>query len=181
MTRLLIILALIGGVLYYIGFDFVEKGFKVSVPAKDATATFSTKFPMDMNFSFGRLILNQPKILSIKDSNRLNIVLQFSLISDLIPSNGKLLGEMNVDSGIRYDNEEKRVYLQDLTINKMHYNDSEFMNYMPPVLDKIIAMLIRESLTSKPLYNIGEKNPILSKVVKNVIVENGNIEMIIGW
>ena len=154
------------------------RGYSVAVPLSIVNATLARQFPAKVQRSFGTVEIRDPNILGQQDGNRLNLGTAFNFTNMLIP-NG-IGGAAKFASGVRFDPATKNLYLSNLMVEELKFNNFSLSHYLTPDMRQSLAMVIAQTIEKKPIYNIQKAGMIGSSFVRGIDIRNGQLYITFG-
>ncbi len=160
-----------------VGVDPQGRGYSVAVPIGMINATLADQFPVKERRSFGTVEMLNPNVLAKDGSNKLSIGTEFKITSMLLP-NG-LGGALKLSSGIRFDPKTKNLYLADPMVQELKFQDFSLAKYLTNDMRNALGLLIAETISKKPIYNIS-KVGMGSAFVRGIDIRNGQVFLTFG-
>lgn len=152
-----------------------SNGLTLNIEESELNKT-SDKFPLERNFVFAKVSLEQPYIYIPKNTNRLNAKANMDLSAIFIP-NANGVFEL---SGVPYFNKDKSaIFLKDIKIDDLKFTnlslDKTYINLlisnMNPVFDTIFENI--------PIYEIN-KSSFKGSFVKDIKIEDSELLVTFG-
>ena len=151
------------------------KSYK-SMSLKKINTTMQNDFPERQETNFGVLLIEKPDIFSTEQKNKVRVVSSFTLSNILIPQGVK--GEIFFSSGVRYNPQDRGVYLIDPIVEEMKMQDFELAEYLNEDVQKVSKEIISQVLIEKPIYKIEQAG---ISFVKDIAIENENLIFHLGF
>jgi len=150
-------------------------GYDVRVPLSVVNTTVAQNFPKKQQTNYGTILIDKPNILGQQRNNKLSVGTSFSFVSMLIPSGIK--GEISFSSGIRYNAQNRGLYLASPMIDELKFQEFSLSKYLTPQLRNAIGDVIAQELMKKPIYHM---NNIGASFVRGVSVRQGELVVTVG-
>jgi len=151
------------------------QGYDITVPLSTVSSGIAESFPQKNKMKYGTLVVEKPDLLAKKSKDTLGIGSAFSFSNMLIPNGIK--GVAKLSSGLRFDPSDKNVYLDNLMVDELKFQDFALSNYLTPQIRTLIGKAIASQLKEKPLYQV---NSLGSSLVKDVSIKNGDLVLSVG-
>ncbi|NPA51308.1 MAG: DUF1439 domain-containing protein [Aquificae bacterium] len=132
------------------------------------------EFPVEEKLTIGKLILRDPQADIQKDK----IYLGTTVALDL-PLIQEISGRAYISGSLYFDRESKALYLKNPSIEKLIFNDKDFLRYIPPSSKDILFDSIKKIISSIPIYRF-ENNSLSEKLIKDIKVQNGKLLVTFG-
>ena len=168
---------MIGSFTACVGVDPQGRGYSVAVPMSMINSTLAGQFPLKESRSFGTVEMRDPNILGQAGSDKLAIGTGFNITNMFMP-NG-IGGNVSLSSGVRYDPATKNLYLANPMVQDLKFQDFSLAKYLTPNMRNALGLLIAETISKKPIYNIS-KAGMGAGLVKGIDVRNGQIFLTFG-
>ena len=159
------------------GFDPNAGTYTIDVPTNIIQKNIDAKLPLKKSLSIGTLKINSSDILTQNSNDKLNLGTTFSFSSLLIPT---INGKVNVTGGIKYNTQNKSFYLKDPMLDKLQFNNFVLSRYLTPSMKDLISKIIGQSLAKYPIYRLDGNMELVSKVLRNVKIQNGDLKLTFG-
>jgi len=144
-------------------------------------STLAEKFPASEKVSYGMvrgtLSIEKPNVLGKAGSDKLGVGTSFKFTNMFVPKG--ITGTIDLASGIRYDANTKNLYLANPMVNEIKFQDFSLAKYLTVDMRNAIGMVIANSISKKPVYNI-QKAGVGAGLVKGIDVRNGQIFLTFG-
>ena len=160
-----------------VGVDPQGRGYSIAVPMDIINSTLAGQFPLKETRSFGTVEMRDPNILGAAGSDKLSIGTGFNITNMFMP-NG-IGGNLSLSSGVRYDPATKNLYLANPMVQDLKFQDFSLAKYLTNDMRNALGLLIAETISKKPIYNIS-KAGMGSSLVKGIDVRNGQIFLTFG-
>ena len=157
------------------GLDPNNGTYTINIPTSIMQSNIDANLPLKKSLSIGTLQINSSDILSKNSNNKLNLGTSFSFSSLLTPN---INGKVNVTSGIKYDEKNKSFYLKNPMLDKLQFNNFALSKYLTPNMKNLISQIIGKSIAQYPIYKLDGNMNMVSKVLKNIKIENGDLKLI---
>jgi len=171
----ILVLMLVLGLPGCVGVSPNAMGYDVTVPLDMINTTVAQNFPQSNQTSYGTLLIHKPTILGKQGSDKLAVGTSFVFSNMFIP-NG-IQGSVNLSSGIRYNPENKGLYLASPMIDELQFKNFSLSSYLTPQMRNAIGNIIAKEIMKKPIYHM---NNIGASFVKGIGVRNGNLVLRLG-
>ncbi|NKQ38654.1 MAG: DUF1439 domain-containing protein [Methanosarcinales archaeon] len=168
---------LLGSFTACVGVDPQGRGYTFTVPMGMINSSLAEQFPLKESRSFGTVEMLDPNILGQAGSDKLSIGTGFNITSMLLP-NG-LGGNLTLSSGVRFDPKTKNLYLDNPMVQDLKFQDFSLAKYLTTDMRNALGLLIAETISKKPIYNIS-KAGMGSSFVNGIDVRNGQIVLTFG-
>ncbi len=168
---------MIGSFTGCVGVDPQGRGYSIAVPMGMINSTLAKQFPLKESRSFGTVEMLDPNILGQEGTDKLSIGTGFNITSMLMP-NG-LGGSLKLSSGVRFDPKTKNLYLANPMVQELKFQDFSLSKYLTNDMRNALGLLIAETISKKPIYNISEAG-IGTGFVRGIDVRNGQIFLTFG-
>lgn len=168
---------IIGSFTACVGVDPQGRGYSIAVPMSMINSTLAEQFPLKESRSFGTVEMLDPNILGQAGSDKLSIGTGFNVTNMFMP-NG-IAGKLSLSSGVRYDPKTQNLYLANPMVQDLKFQDFSLAKYLTNDMRNALGLLIAETISKKPIYNIS-KAGMGSSLVKGIDVRNGQIFLTFG-
>ena len=176
-ASVVIVLVLVAALVFLKG-----KGHEIRITEQQIDAKLAEMFPAEKTyFAIFHLTLTNPEVTLLPESDRIQVELA-AILNLRIPGQSRDLGGMLlVTSGIRYDHEEKAVFLTDPVIEKIQIEGVPQKH-----LEKVSAVATKAAgdfLISQPIYRLegtDAKTTAAKLLLKNVEVKEQEIVLSLG-
>lgn len=178
-TKLILIALglIIGSFSACVSVDPQGRGYSIAVPMSMINSTLAEQFPLKESRSFGTVEMLDPNILGQAGSNKLSIGTGFNVTNMFLPKG--LGGHLSLSSGVRYDPKTQNLYLANPMVQDLKFQDFSLAKYLTNDMRNALGLLIAETISKKPIYNIS-KAGMGSSLVKGIDVRNGQIFLTFG-
>jgi hypothetical protein len=182
MLKKIVFIGLVAGLFSAcVGVDPAGRGYSVTVPMSMINSTLAEKFPVDEKVSYGMvsgtLNISKPNVLGKEGSDKLGVGTSFKFTNMFIPKG--IFGTIDLASGLRYDANTKSLYLANPMVNEIKFQNFSLSKYMTKDIQNAIGMVIAETISKKPVYNL-KKAGVGANFVKGIDINNGQINLILG-
>jgi len=160
-----------------VGVDPQGRGYSLAVPMGMINSTLANQFPVKESRSFGTVEMLDPNVLGQDGSDKLSVGTSFKVTSMLMP-NG-IGGSLSLSSGVRFDPKSKNLYLANPMVKDLKFQDFSLAKYLTDDMRNSLGLLIAETISKKPIYNISEAG-MGSAFVKGIDVRNGQVFLTFG-
>jgi len=150
-------------------------GYDVTVPLSVVNTTVAQNFPKKQQTNYGTLLIDKPNILGKQGSNKLSVGTSFSFSNMLLPSG--LKGEVSFSSGIRYNAQNRGLYLASPMIDELKFEKFALSQYLTPEMRNLIGDVITQELMKRPIYQM---NNLGASLVRGVRVKQGELVVTVG-
>jgi len=158
------------------------RGYSIAIPLSVVNSTLAKNFPVNEKLQYGiisgNLNISDPNILGKSGSDKLGVGTRFKFTNFLIP-NG-ISGSINLVSGIRYDANSRNLYLKNPMVNNIEFQNQSLMSKLPNGIKNAIGVLISETISKKPIYNLQKSTGVMTSFVRGVDVRNGQLYLTFG-
>ena len=168
---------IIGSFTACVGIDPQGRGYSIAVPMGMINSTLGGQFPLKESRSFGTVEMLDPNILGQAGTDKLSIGTAFNITSMLMP-NG-IGGDLKLSSGVRFDPVTKNLYLANPMVEDLKFQDFSLAKYLTQGMRNSLGLLIAETISKKPIYNISQAG-MGTSFVKGIDVRNGQIFLTFG-
>jgi hypothetical protein len=175
---LLVVLGLSAGTFTAcVGVDPQGRGYSVAVPMSMVNNTLAQQFPVKESRSFGTVEMQDATILGQQGTDKLAIGTGFSISNMLLPND--LGGSLKLSSGVRFDPRTKNLYLANPMVEELTFQNFSLAKYLTNDMRNALGLLIAETISKKPIYNIS-KAGMGSNFVRGIDIRNGQIFLTFG-
>lgn len=150
-------------------------GYDIRVPLRMINSTVTQHFPQSNDTGYGTLLIHTPTILGKQGSDKLAVGTSFTFSNLLIPKGIK--GSVNLSSGIRYNPQNKGLYLDRPMLDELAFQNFSLSSYLTSDMRQAIGDMIAKALMKQPIYKM---DIVGASFVKSMRVDNGNILLHIG-
>jgi len=168
---------LIGSFTACVNVDPQGRGYSIAVPMGMINATLAEQFPVKESRSFGTVEMKDPNILGQQGAEKLSIGTAFNVTNMLMP-NG-IGGSLKLSSGVRFDPATKNLYLADPMVEDLKFQDFSLAKYLTNDMRNALGLLIAETISKKPIYNIS-KAGMSSGFVRGIDIRDGQVFLTFG-
>lgn len=169
---------LIGAFTACVGVDPQGRGYSVAVPMGMINSTLANQFPVQEKRSLGTINISDPTILGQQGSDKLNIGTSFNFANFLLPKG--IGGNLKLASGVRYDPKTQNLYLANPMVEELKFQDFSMSKYLTDDVKRSLGLIIAETISKKPIYNIKKAGVVGSGFVRGIDVRNGQIFLTFG-
>ncbi|CAA6808811.1 MAG: Unknown protein [uncultured Sulfurovum sp.] len=160
-----------------VGVDPQGRGYSVAVPMTMINSTLAGQFPVKESRSFGTVEMLEPNILGQDGEQKLSVGTSFKISSMLMPND--IGGSLNLSSGVRFDPTTQNLYLADPMVQDLKFQDFSLAKYLTTDMRNALGLLIAETISKKPIYNIS-KAGMGASFVRGIDVRDGQIFLTFG-
>jgi len=160
-----------------VGVDPQGRGYSVAVPMSMVNNTLAEQFPVKESRSFGTVEMKDATILGQQGNDKLSIGTGFNVSGMLLPNN--LGGSLKLSSGVRFDPKTKNLYLANPMVEELKFQNFSLAKYLTNDMRNALGLLIAETISKKPIYNIS-KAGMGSSFVRGIDIRNGQIFLTFG-
>ena len=158
------------------------RGYSIAIPINVINSTLAKNFPVNEKLEYGivsgNLNISNPNILGKSGSNKLGVGTEFKFTNFFIP-NG-ITGSINLASGIRYDANNRNLYLKNPMVNSIKFQNQSLISKLPNGIQNAIGILIAETIAKKPVYNLQKSTGIATSFVRGIDIRNGQVFLTFG-
>lgn len=144
--------------------------YTLEISEKELQQRAEAMMPLERSQYFITVRLSNPKLELLPNNNRIGIS---SNISANIPGGFKGKGHATITGSLRYDSQRGAFYLDKPVIEKLHI-DKLPKQYLPQIKG-IAQKALSKSLTSKPLYQLNDKDlrqKLAKSMLKKISIKN---------
>ncbi len=182
LKKILVIGVFLGLLNGCVGVDPQGRGYSIAIPLNVINSTIASNFPVNEKLKYGivsgNLNISNPNILGKQGSNKLGVGTSFKFTNFLIP-NG-ISGTINLASGIRYNANNRNLYLKNPMVNSIKFQNQSLISKLPNGIQNAIGMLISETIAKKPIYNLQKSTGVATNFVRGIDVRNGQVFVTFG-
>jgi len=182
LKKILVIGVFLGLLSGCVGVDPQGRGYSIAIPLNVINSTIASNFPVNEKLKYGivsgNLNISNPNILGKQGSNKLGVGTSFKFTNFLIP-NG-ISGTINLASGIRYNANNRNLYLKNPMVNSIKFQNQSLISKLPNGIQNAIGMLISETIAKKPIYNLQKSTGVATNFVKGIDIRNGQVFLTFG-
>jgi len=158
-----------------VGVDPQGRGYSVAVPMSMVSNTLAEQFPVKESRAFGTVEMKDATILGKEGTDKLAIGTNFGISSMLYD----LGGSLKLSSGVRFDPKTKNLYLANPMVEELKFQDFSLAKVLTDDMRSALGLLIAETLSKKPIYNIS-KAGMGSSFVRGIDIRQGQIFLTFG-
>ena len=151
------------------------RGYNISIPLNVISTTVGQNFPQSQKTNYGTLMIDKPNLLGKQGSDKLGVGTTFTFTNMFIPNGIK--GSLNLSSGLKYNPNDRGLYLSSPMIDEITFEDFSFSSYITPEIRNMIGEIIAKQIIKEPIYHI---NSMGASFVRGISVENGNVVLTLG-
>ena len=182
LKKILVIGVFLGLLSGCVGVDPQGRGYSIAIPLNVINSRIASDFPVNEKLKYGivsgNLNISNPNILGKQGSNKLGVGTSFKFTNFLIP-NG-ISGTINLASGIRYNANNRNLYLKNPMVNSIKFQNQSLISKLPNGIQNAIGMLISETIAKKPIYNLQKSTGVATNFVRGIDVRNGQVFVTFG-
>jgi len=160
-----------------VGVDPDGRGYSVAIPMGMINSTLANQFPVEEKQKLGTITITDPNVLGKQGSDKLGVGTSFKFSNFLIP-NG-IGGNLKLASGVRFDPKTQNLYLANPMVEELKFHDFSLAKYLTNDMRQSIGVIIAETISKKPIYNI-QKAGVGSGFVKGIDIRNGEVFVTFG-
>jgi len=160
-----------------VGVDPQGRGYSVAVPMSMVNNTLAEQFPVKESRSFGTVEMKDATILGQQGTDKLAIGTGFNISGLLLPNN--LGGSLKLSSGVRFDPKTQNLYLANPMVEELKFQNFSLAKYLTNDMRNTLGLLIAETISKKPIYNI-TKAGMGSSFVRGIDIRDGQIFLTFG-
>lgn len=139
--------------------------YTLEISEKELQQRADSMMPLERSQYFVKVTLSNPKLELLPSNNRIGMS---SNISASIPGGFQGKGRATITGSLRYDNQRGAFYLDKPVIEELHI-DNLPDQYLPQIKN-IVQNALSKSLSSKPLYQLNDKD-LRQKLAKSMLKE----------
>ncbi len=176
---LLVVLGLsIGLFTACVGVDPQGRGYSFAVPMGMINTTLAKQFPVKEKRTLGTVEISDPTVLGKQGSDKLNVGTSFKF-TNMLMSDG-IKGSLKLASGVRFDPKTQNIYLANPMVEELKFQNFSLSKYLTDSMKRSLGMIIAETISKKPIYNIKKAGLVGSNFVRGIDVRNGQVYLTIG-
>ena len=151
--------------------NITPKGLTVKVPTSQIAQSLERQFPVSKDFSYGKVSLENPKVMLRAGSDRVETGAMINLSSAFIPTQ---TGSLIVSGKPFFDAQSGSVYLREPNVERLQFNDHKLESFMKGPLNNIIVEIANEIFRTTPIYQVN-KSSFRKSFVNDIRVSNGEL------
>ncbi len=161
-----------------VGVDPQGRGYSFVVPMGMINTTLAKQFPVKEKRALGTVEISDPTVLGQQGSDKLNVGTSFRFTNMLIPDG--ISGSLKLASGVRFDPKTQNIYLANPMVEELKFQNFSLSKYLTDSMRRSLGMIIAETISKKPIYNIKKAGLVGSSFVRGIDVRNGQVYLTIG-
>ena len=153
-----------------------KQGLTVSITPKELSQSFDNSFPINKDFIFGSIKIDNPKIEIPKNSKRINagITLDFAtMFTETQYGNFSISGEP------LFNKKESSIYLQNIKIDNFKFAELRLGDEFTKTFLKSLEPMVNQLFKKYPIYKIS-KDSFQGNFVKNIQVKDSELLVTYG-
>jgi hypothetical protein len=153
-----------------------KQGLVVSLSQNQLSNSFNKSFPINKNFVFGNILIDNPQITMPKNSKRIKagISLDFTTIFT-----AKLKGKFSISGEPLFNKNETSIYLHNVRIEEFNFNNNKIGNTFSKSFLSSLQPMVNELFKKYPIYKIPEES-FQGTFIKDVKVKNSQLLITYG-
>ncbi|WP_072679632.1 DUF1439 domain-containing protein [Arcobacter sp. LA11] len=153
-----------------------KQGLTVSITPNELTQSFDDSFPINKDFIFGNIKIDNPTIEIPKNSKRINadINLAFATMFTEIQ-----YGNFSISGKPLFDKKESSVYLQNVKIDNFKFAELKLGNEFTKTFLKSLNPMVNQLFRKYPIYKI-PKESFQGSFVKDIQIKDSQLLVTYG-
>lgn len=146
---------------------------RIVIPKEILQQQIKNAFPVERGSFLATVALSNPALELYEGSDKIWVNFDMVVVSDQF---GEYPGKGAIRSGLRYDNDEGALYLQNCEVTKIEFDDIPSLVKGP--VSSVVNTIADEYLVKEPVYTLDKKNQVQQLVkgaLRWITVKDGEV------
>jgi len=153
-----------------------KEGLTLSISPNELSQSFDNTFPINKDFIFGSIKINNPKIEIPNNSKRINAGIDLDFITMFTEIQ---YGNFIISGEPLFNKNESSIYLQNVTIDNFKFSKLRLGDKFTETFLKSLEPMVNQLFEKYPIYKI-PKDSFQGNFIKNVQVKDSKLLVTYG-
>lgn len=153
-----------------------KQGLTLSITGNELSQSFDDSFPINKDFIFGNIKIDNPRIKIPKNSKRINAGINLDFTTMFTKTQ---YGNFSISGEPYFNKKEASIYLQNVTIDKFKFAELKFGDTFTKTFLKSLEPMINQLFKKYPIYKI-PKDSFQGSFVKDIQVKDSKLQVTYG-